>query len=80
MNPSHETMPYLPLRVGFRAIYEQHRERSGQPFRLLGLVDPRSYDSEECGAMYLIEFPSDGAWIEAWPEEIFMGTDEEPQA
>ena len=59
-----------PLRDTFASPFDQYRDRIGQPFRLLGAVDPRDYDYNECGPMFCIEFP-DGAVIDAWPEEVF---------
>ena len=53
----------------FTAKYDQHAERNGQTFTVLGTVDPATYDAEECGTMYCIRF-ADGAEIEAWPEEV----------
>lgn len=53
----------------FAARYGQHAERDGQHFTLLGAVDPKTYDSHECGPMYSIRFV-DGVEIEAWPEEV----------
>lgn len=53
----------------FAAKYDQHAERNGQTFTVLGAVDPKTYDAEECGTMYCICF-ADGAEIEAWPEEV----------
>ena len=53
----------------FAAKYDQHAERNGQTFTVLGTVDPATYDAEECGTMYCIRF-ADGAEIEAWPEEV----------
>ena len=53
----------------FAAKYDQHAERNGQTFTVLGAVDPTTYDADECGTMYSIRF-ADGAEIEAWPEEV----------
>jgi hypothetical protein len=53
----------------FVAKYDQYAERNGQSFTVLGAVDPKTYDAEECGTMYSIRF-ADGAEIEAWPEEV----------
>ena len=53
----------------FAAKYDQHAERNGQRFTVVGAVDPTTYDAEECGTMYSIRF-ADGAEIEAWPEEV----------
>jgi len=66
------TNALCPLRDSFASPYDQYKDRIGQPFRLLGRVDPATYDREECGPMYWIEFV-DGVRIEAWPEEIFDG-------
>jgi len=53
----------------FASKYDEHAERNGQTFTVLGTVDPATYDAEECGTMYCIRF-ADGAEIEAWPEEV----------
>lgn len=53
----------------FAAKYDQHAERNGQSFTVLGAVDPKTYDAEECGTMFRIRF-ADGAEVEAWPEEV----------
>lgn len=53
----------------FAAKYDQHAERNGQTFTVLGAVDPTTYDADECGPLYSIRF-ADGAEIEAWPEEV----------
>ncbi|KLR57140.1 hypothetical protein [Diaphorobacter sp. J5-51] len=53
----------------FSAKYDQHAERNGQAFTVLGAVDPTTYDAAECGDMFAIRF-ADGAQIEAWPEEV----------
>lgn len=53
----------------FAAKYDQHAERNGQTFTVLGAVDPSTYDTAECGEMFFIRF-ADGVQIEAWPEEV----------
>lgn len=53
----------------FAAKYDQHAERNGQSFTVLGALDPKTYDAEECGTMLRIRF-ADGAEVEAWPEEV----------
>lgn len=53
----------------FAAKYDQHAERNGQTFTVLGAVDPSTYDNAECGEMFFIRF-ADGVQIEAWPEEV----------
>jgi len=53
----------------FAAKYDQHAERNGQTFTVLGAVDPITYDTAECGEMFFIRF-ADGMQIEAWPEEV----------
>lgn len=53
----------------FAAKYDQYAERNGQTFTLLGVVDPNSYDSEDCGEMFHIRF-ADGIEVQAWPEEV----------
>lgn len=49
---------------------ENFAARKGTEAVVLGLVDPTTYDADEVGPMYQIRFTSDGAEIEAWPEEI----------
>lgn len=53
----------------FAAKYDQHAERNGQTFTVLGAVDPKTYDATDCGEMFSIRF-TDGVRIEAWPEEV----------
>ena len=53
----------------FIACYEARAERNAQDFKILGIVDPTSYDAHECGQMFCIEF-SDGFISTAWPEEV----------
>lgn len=53
----------------FAAKYDQHAERNGQSFTVLGAVDPSTYDADECGEMFTIRF-ADGVQIDAWPEEV----------
>lgn len=53
----------------FTAKYDQHAERNGQTFTVLGAVDPKTYDATECGEMFSIRF-ADGVQIDAWPEEV----------
>lgn len=53
----------------FAAKFDQHAERNGQKFTVLGAVDPRTFDAAECGEMFVIRF-ADGVQIEAWPEEV----------
>lgn len=53
----------------FHAELEERKDRDGQRFTVLGMVEPSSYDFEEIGPLYRIQFP-DGAQIDAWPEEV----------
>lgn len=53
----------------FTTPFDQHADREGEPFRVLGMVEPTSYDFDEVGPMYRIEF-GDGTQIDAWPEEV----------
>lgn len=59
------------LRSCFSSPYEQHASRNGQRFKLLGPVNPDSYDAADVGPMYRIAF-EDGTEIQAWPEEIYL--------
>lgn len=53
----------------FIAVYEQYRERNGQPFTY---CQPTENDgiSDDHAQLHLIKF-EDGLVISAWPEEIF---------
>lgn len=53
----------------FIACYEQLAVRNAQGFKILGIVDPTTYDAHECGQMFCIEF-IDGFITAAWPEEV----------
>jgi hypothetical protein len=53
----------------FATKYDQHAQRNGQAFTVLGVVDPTTYDAAECGEMFTIRF-ADGVQIVAWPEEV----------
>lgn len=53
----------------FAAKFDQHAERNGQQFTVLGAVNPSTFDEAECGEMFVIRF-ADGVQIEAWPEEV----------
>ncbi len=74
MSLDHLAQPCLPYRTEFRAMFQQYRERDGQPFTVLGEVS-----TEEAGEiegvdleampMYVIVFP-DGHKTHAWPEEV----------
>lgn len=57
------------LRTKFNAVYRQYRELDGLPFILIGRVDPRTYDYDEVGPLYVIAINGDR--IQAWPEEVF---------
>lgn len=53
----------------FAARFDQHADRNGQTFTLIGTVDPGAYDKAECGEMFVVRF-ADGVEIHAWPEEV----------
>lgn len=54
----------------FAAHYDQYRERDGQHFTLVRVIDKADDDhDEEVLPMYAIRF-DDGTEIEAWPEEV----------
>ena len=53
----------------FAAKFDQHAERNGQQFTVLGALNPSTFDEAECGEMFVIRF-ADGVQIEAWPEEV----------
>lgn len=53
----------------FTAKYDQHAARDGHCFTVLGVVDPSSFDAQECGVLFAIQF-ADGELIQAWPEEV----------
>lgn len=65
-------------RTTFRTPYDQHRDRTGQPFTVLQVIDtPDSDHDAEVRPMYRIRF-ADGTEIEAWPEEVLDDEREEP--
>lgn len=70
---NHIEHPSSGMTGTFAAKYDQHTERNGQSFTVLGALDPKAYDAPECGAMFRIRF-ADGAEIEAWPEEVESAT------
>lgn len=53
----------------FAARFDQHADRNGQSFKLIGTVDSGAYDKAECGEMFVVRF-ADGVEIHAWPEEV----------
>ena len=53
----------------FAAKYDQYAENNGQSFTVLGAVDPKTYDAEECGTMYSIRF-ADGAEMIQPPRKL----------
>lgn len=53
----------------FAARFDQHADRNGQTFTLIGTVDSGAYDKAECGEMFVVRF-ADGVEIHAWPEEV----------
>lgn len=63
-------------RETFDSPYQEYADRVGQPFELVGEVDPsepgHEHDPEEVGVLYRIRF-EDGTEIDAWPEEVFRG-------
>lgn len=64
-------MSYDPIKTTFQTGFEQHAERNGQPFRIVGYIDtPDDEHDEESLPMFLVEF-FDGQTIEAWPYEVF---------
>lgn len=65
------TYPHIQpgLEFGFTSPYDQHADRIGQLATVISQVDPKTYDYDECGPLYLVRF-ADGTEIEAWPEEI----------
>lgn len=53
----------------YRTAYQQFGARNGQPFTLVGTVDPVTYDAADVGPMFSIRF-ADGQEIQAYPEEL----------
>ena len=53
----------------FAARFDQHADRNGQTFTLIGTLDSGAYDKAECGEMFVVRF-ADGVEIHAWPEEV----------
>lgn len=62
----------LKWRAEFLGFYDQYREHNGKTFTVLGVHDPRAYDSEEVGTMFVVRL-SCGTVVVAWPEEIVDG-------
>lgn len=62
----------VQFRTHFASPYEQHRDRVGQRFSPVRVIDApdASHDSEAL-PMYVIRF-EDGTEIEAWPEEVAL--------
>lgn len=58
------------LRKTYQTPYEQYAEHRGKSFKLLGIINPQTYDFEDTGLLYGIELET-GEKIQAWPEEIF---------
>jgi len=56
------------VRKTFFTPFDQHAERIGYPFIIIGPVSKDKVD--EGIELYVIQF-EDGSQIEAWPEEIF---------
>lgn len=60
----------LVVRQKFKASFDQYRERDGQKFTLIGVVDtPDERHDAEVLPMFKIRF-EDGYETEAWPEEV----------
>lgn len=58
------------LRKAFRARYNQHADRDGQPFTVLRrIAEPDAEHDQEVLPMYVIRF-ADGYETDAWPEEV----------
>jgi hypothetical protein len=53
----------------FNSPYTDHQHRIGNTFKVIGEKDRSTYDFEEVGVMYCIEF-QDGEQIDAYPEEV----------
>lgn len=53
----------------YEAKFDQYAHLNGQQFMLIGRVDPKTYDAEECGEILVIRFGC-GLEISAWPEEV----------
>lgn len=55
----------------FRTPYEQHADRDGTEAAIVReITEPDDEHDAEVLPMYVVRFTSDGAVIEAWPEEI----------
>ena len=57
------------FRSRFVTPWEQHKDRIGQRFTVMGPAPETDYDREEVGRMWAIRF-EDGTEITAWPEEV----------
>lgn len=66
---------YAPIKEAFHTGFEQHSERNGQPFTIIGYIDQvdDGHDAESL-PMFKIRF-EDGEEIEAWPYELFCSPD-----
>ena len=60
------------FRETFTTPYKQHRDRAGQPFDVVRIIDrPDAIHDTEALPMYRIVF-RDGVEIDAWPEEVVV--------
>lgn len=58
------------MRSTFTTPYGQHKDREGQPFELVRVIDaPDATHDAEVLPMYVVRF-ADGLEVEAWPEEV----------
>jgi hypothetical protein len=60
----------LPQLATYQTTSKDTAEHNNKPFRLLGRVDPDSYDYDEVGPMYRIKIEG-GSIVDAFPEEVF---------
>ena len=66
---AYDAHAWTGLKGVFQSIYEQYKSRNGMSFTVLGIAQSDLYDSEDVGAIFIVQFDS-GDVIEAWPDEI----------
>ena len=60
----------LVFKPYFKSYYTDMTQYNGQPFSLIGEVDTSTYDYEDVGTMFNIQF-DDGTTHQVFPEEIY---------
>lgn len=62
-------LPEVVKECVFQSPYDQYKEFNGKKCTILGAVDPKTYDFEECGELFRARMEN-GEEIEALPEEL----------